>query len=166
MQEDEAPEKSAVSRLTMEIGTAVVLLIIGSVVAWDSYRIGATWGSDGPQSGYFPFYIGLLLSFSALAALVEAVRAKDGDSFVSVPRFKLVLAMLLPSIAYVFGVQWLGFYLASAAFIAVFMVWQGKFAAWKSAVTGIGVSAALFCIFEIWFKIPLKKGPLEAVLGI
>jgi putative tricarboxylic transport membrane protein len=163
---DEAPEKSAVGRTAVEVATAFVLLVIGLVVAWDSRRLGASWGSDGPQSGYFPFYIGVLLGLSAIGVLVEAIRAKDGKSFVSVPRLKLVLAMLLPSLAYVAGVQWLGFYVASAAFIAAFMMWQGKFAAWKSFATGIGICVALYCIFEVWFKIPLIKGPLEAALGV
>jgi len=30
----------------------------------------------------------------------------------------------------------------------------------------IGNSVAFFLIFEIWFKVPLPKGPLEALLGL
>ena len=33
--------------------------MVGAIVVVDSYRLGSKWGSDGPQSGYFPFYIGL-----------------------------------------------------------------------------------------------------------
>ena len=46
------------------------------VVVYDSYRLGAKWGSDGPQSGYFPFYIGLLICFSSLVT-VRAERCSD-----------------------------------------------------------------------------------------
>ena len=61
--------------------------------------------------------------------------------------------------------QMVGLYVASTVFIAAFMRWQGKFSWMKSAGTGLGVSVALFLMFEVWFKVPLLKGPLEAALG-
>jgi putative tricarboxylic transport membrane protein len=35
----------------------------------------------------------------------------------------------------------------------------------RSTVVGLGVSVGAFVMFEIWFKIPLPKGPLENLLG-
>ena len=52
---------------TVEVIVAAVLFGVGLVVIRDSQRLGAGWGSDGPQSGYFPYYIGLLICFSASA---------------------------------------------------------------------------------------------------
>jgi len=161
----EAPEQSAVSKRTLEIVTAIFFLVIGSVVMWDSLRSGAGWGNDGPQSGYFPFYVGLLMSVASAANLFLAVRSSNTESFVSRPQIKLVLAIFLPCLVYVTVMQWLGLYAASLIFIAVFMRWQGKFSLLSSAVTALMVVLVLFVMFEIWFKVPLIKGPIEAALG-
>lgn len=165
-QDDPTDEgSSAVSTRTLEIITAVFFLVLGVVVMWDSRRSGAGWGNDGPQSGYFPFYIGLLMTLATLANLISALRLKKSESFVSRPKLKLVMAIFLPCLVYLAVMQVLGLYVSSAAFIAVFMRWQGKFSIVKSVVTGLGTSGALFLMFEIWFKVPLLKGPLEAALG-
>ncbi len=161
----EAAEASAASKRTLEIITAIFFLIIGSVVMWDSSRIGAGWGADGPQSGYFPFYVGLLMNVASAVNLWLAFRSSKAESFVSRPAIKLVLAIFLPCLVYVAVMQWLGLYVASVIFIAVFMRWQGKFSLFKSALTSLIVVAVLFVMFEIWFKVPLIKGPLEAALG-
>lgn len=161
-----APEEaSAVSTRTLEIITAVFFLVLGVVVMWDSQRLGAGWGNDGPQSGYFPFYIGLLMTLATLANLVSALRAKTSASFVSRPKLKLVMAIFLPCLVYLAVMQMVGLYVSSALFIAVFMRWQGKFSLLRSVLTGLGTSVVLFLMFEIWFKVPLLKGPLEAALG-
>ena len=164
----EAPgvtEQSAVSTRTLEIVTSIFLITIGSLVMWDSSRIGAGWGAEGPQSGYFPFYVGLLMNIASAINLVLAIRSSKSESFVSRPAIKLVLAIFLPCLVYVAAMQWLGLYVASVVFIAVFMRWQGKFSIFKSVLTSVLVVVVLFVMFEIWFKVPLIKGPLEAALG-
>ena len=132
---------------------------------WDSQRIGAGWGSDGPESGYFPFYIGLLMSIATVGNLLIAIKIPKSSSFVSKPKLKLVLAIFLPCLVYLGVMQFVGLYVSSAIFIAVFMRWQGKFSLLKSILSGLGVSVTLFLMFEIWFKVPLLKGPLEAAFG-
>ena len=164
MQQD-TPEPSAASRRTLEIITAVIFLAIGSVVMWDSYRAGSGWGADGPQSGYFPFYVGFLMNIASAANLLLALKSEASKSFVSKPEIKLVMAIFLPCLVYVAVMQWLGLYVASIVFIAIFMRLQGGFSVVKSAVTSVCVVAVLFVMFEIWFKVPLIKGPLEAALG-
>ena len=161
----DAPEPSAASRRTLEIVTSIFFIAVGSLVMWDSSRIGAGWGADGPQSGYFPFYIGLLMNISSLINLVLAIRSGNAEAFVSRPALRLVLAIFLPCLVYVAAMQWLGLYVASLIFIAVFMRWQGKFSIFKSVLTSLLVVVVLFLMFEIWFKVPLIKGPLEAALG-
>lgn len=163
-QPSERPQIAA-TRRTMEIVTAIFFMLLGSVVMWDSWRSGAGWTEQGPQSGYFPFYIGLLMNIASMVNLLKALRANREIPFVSRTELRLVLAILLPSLVYVGVMQWLGLYVASAIFITVFMRWQGKFSLLKSGLTGVSVSVVLFAMFEIWFKVPLIKGPLEAALG-
>ena len=163
--QDPGRPQTAATRRTLEIITAIAFMLLGSVVMWDAQRIGAGWTDEGPQSGYFPFYIGLLMNGASLINLLKALRSNREIPFVSRTEIRLVLAIFLPSVVYVAAMQWVGLYVASAIFIAVFMRWQGKFSVLKSGLTGVIVSVILFGMFEIWFKVPLIKGPLEAALG-
>lgn len=167
MQDNHNKEGSSIGNKTMEIATALFILAFGAIVMWDSYRIGSGWGSDGPESGSFPFYVGLLIVISAIVTLVNALRsnAEEAGEFVGGEEFKLVLAVLIPSIIYIALISFIGIYISSIAFIAIFMVWQGKFSVVKSFAVAIPVNIFLFMMFEIWFQIPLPKGPVEAMFG-
>jgi len=151
-----------------EIALALFFLALGGIVIYDSARLGAKWADDGPQTGYFPFYIGVLIALASVANLVAAlaIRRENERSFVEVGQLKLVLAVLVPTAIYVALIGWLGIYVASAVFIAFFMRWLGKYPWWQAAAVSIGNSVVFFVIFEVWFKIPLPKGPLENLLGI
>ena len=166
--------EAGVSTRAMEIAVALALLVVGAIVVFDSYRLGSKWGSDGPQSGYFPFYIGLLLCVAsgvtlAQVAFTEWKRrerfrgaiAERESQFVAWGPLKLVLSVLLPAIVYVVGVQLIGIYIASAVYIALFMRWLGKYPWAKSVAVGVIVSASIFVLFEIWFKVPLFKGAYD-----
>jgi hypothetical protein len=148
---------------------AVVLMIIGGVVIYEARRLGAGWGSDGPEAGYFPFYIGLILSVSALGILFQATlsKHKDTDTFVDREQLQRVSSVFLPAMVYVLAITFLGIYVASAIYIALFMVILGKYKPVKSVLLGVAVNAFFFAMFEIWFKVPLYKGSLEplAFLG-
>ena len=154
-----------------EMVVAVMFLVFGAGVMWDSWRIGARWGDDGPQAGYFPFYIGLFIVVSAIVILVNAARMgpEGREAFVRSVQLKMVLTVLLPSIVYVALIDnpWypLGIYVPSALFIAAFMRFLGKYGWLKIALVSIGVMVAFFLMFEIWFQVPLPKGPLEAAFG-
>ena len=167
MQDNHNNEGGAISQKTAEIVTAIIITLFGAVVMWDSYRIGAGWGSDGPETGSFPFYVGLLIVISGIVTTVSAFRA-DGEKlgdFVEHEQLKLVMAVLIPSIIYVIAIGFIGIYVASAIFIVAFMMWQGKFGAVKSISVAVPVNVFLFFMFEVWFTIPLPKGPLETMFG-
>ena len=165
---EESQDKSAVSLRTMEIAVTIVFLVFGLVVSWDSYRLGAKWGSDGPQAGYFPFYIGLIIIVCSLITLGQAfvIAAAKNPPFVMRGQLKLVTLVMVPTLLYVALIQWLGIYVASTIYIALFMWWLGKYPWAKIVPVSVGVNVAFFLMFEIWFKVPLPKGPLEAALGL
>ena len=151
---------------------ALVFLVFGAGVMWDSWRIGARWAEDGPQAGYFPFYIGVFIVVSALVILYTALRMspeEGGAPFVEWGQLKMVLTIMIPSVIYVALIDnpWfsLGIYVPSALFIAAFMRILGKYAWLKTAAVSIGVVVAFFLMFEVWFQVPLPKGPLEAAFG-
>jgi hypothetical protein len=164
----EGEGRAALRQKSAEIVVALMFLALGAIAIYDSVRLGAKWGSDGPEAGYFPFYIGLIQCIAAGVVLVQALLMKPEANSVFVERgaLKLVLSVLIPSAVYVAAISWLGIYVASTLFIAFFMRWLGKYAWWKLTAVSIGVNVAFFLIFEIWFKVPLPKGPLESLLGL
>jgi len=160
--------RAALRTRSAELAMAAFFLAIGALVIYDSARLGIGWADDGPKAGYFPFYVGLLICIASLvnglrAALVPAAKNK---TFVEVGQLKLVLMVLVPTTIYVAAITWTGIYVASAVYIAFFMRWLGKYAWWKVAAVSVGTVVVFFLIFEIWFQVPLPKGPLENLLRL
>ncbi|MEN9944593.1 MAG: hypothetical protein RLY18_551 [Pseudomonadota bacterium] len=159
---------SVVSVRTMEIVTALMFIIVGVVVMVGSLKLGAKWGSDGPESGYFPFYLSLIILVCSSVTLIQSIRAKElsEESFVEKEPFRQVMAVLIPAALFVLGVQLIGIYVAGVIYITFFMVWLGKYAVWKALAVGLGVSIVLYMMFEYWFQIPLPHGSLFNPLAI
>jgi hypothetical protein len=155
-------------RGAVEIGASIALALVGTAAIWDSLRIGAGWGTDGPQSGYFPFWIGVVLVGACLANLVVVARQTGKAAaamFVTWPQLKLVASVFLPAVVYVAAIPPLGIYLASALLVVYFMTQLGEFT-WRSAVpAGVATAVVAFVTFEIWFLVGLPKGPVEEFLG-
>ena len=137
----------------------------GAVVVFGSRKLGAEWTSDGPGSGYFPFYIGLVMCISGAGIFYQALFSKTAklntDEFVDGEQLKRVLSVLLPAAVYVLAVQFIGLYVASAIYIALFMVILGKFSWIKSIGIALCVNVLFFLMFEVWFKVPLFKGTFD-----
>jgi hypothetical protein len=150
-----------ISTRMIERVVALVFLALGSLVVYDSLRLGIRWAADGPEAGYFPFYIGAIICVASLVTLAQAVfglAAKGGKVFVEWGPLRQVLSVLLPAGVYVLGVELIGIYVSAAAYIAIFMIWLGKYQWPKSILIGVAVSTVMFLMFEVWFQVPLYKG--------
>ena len=162
-QESGAEVRSGVATYVVEAIVATCIVILGAVVLQGSWALGSGWTSDGPGSGYFPFYIGIILCVSGAGTLYQALfgKEKNTEVFVDGEQLKRVLAVLIPAVVYVLAVQFIGLYVASAIYIALFMIILGKFSPIKSVITAFLVNALFFFMFEVWFKVPLFKGQFE-----
>ncbi len=164
-------KKSVVSTRTAELAMAGLFVAFGALVMWDSRRLGVSWGDDGPQAGYFPFYIGVFIVASSVAVIFRALNLgeKGRKAFVEWGQLRMVLLVMAPTVVYVSVIAnpWLslGIYVASALYIAFFMWYLGKYRWTKIAPVSLGVVVFFFLMFEIWFKVPLPKGPIEAAFG-
>jgi hypothetical protein len=163
---NEAGERDSpvvVNNNTMDAVVAAILFLIGAVVVVEARRLGSSWGTDGPGAGYFPFYIGLILCISAVGIFYQSIfsKNKDTDTFVNRLQLSRVWSVLWPAALYIVAIQFLGIYIASAVYIALFMVILGKYSPIKSSLLGIVIAAVFFMMFEVWFKVPLFKGSLN-----
>ena len=148
-----------------DLATAAVLIAGGMLVIWDSVRIGIGWGTDGPKSGFFPFWLGLVLIAACLVISTQAIRRADRTPFIRPGAMTPVLKVLLPATGFVLSMHWIGLYVATTLYMAVYMRWIGRFPWLSVAVVSVLVSAVTFFVFEIWFLVPMPKGPLETYFG-
>lgn len=163
---------SLVSTRCIELGLSLFTFAIGAVVMFGSLEQGIGWGDSGPEPGYFPFYIGLLLSLASLAnGVLTVARWKPLSlSFVSRDQFKQVLSVFIPIALFVCAMPFTGIYLASAVFIAWFM-WRDKVRAkpygkWMIGSVSGGAVLASYLIFALWFKVPLDAGPMGDLIAM
>ena len=161
------PSGSGLSHSHVDAIGGVVIFLIGVVMMVDNYKLGAGWATDGPQGGYFPFRVGAIICIAAAAVVVKALLGKNRNHaiFVSWTQLRLVLMVFVPTVLYVLATQFVGIYVASTIFIAAFMRVMDKRSWLKIALVSVGISVALFWLFEIQFGVPLPKGPLEHLLG-
>jgi MFS family permease len=147
----------------VEAAVALAILTLGAVVVYGSVKLGFRWQSDGPGAGYFPFYIGVILCICSFVNLYQAFRGKNRNTeiFVDSEQLKRILSVLIPAAIYVVGIQLFGVYVASAVYIAMFMVFLGKYSWVKSIIAAVAINTIFFLMFEVWFKVPLFKGTFE-----
>lgn len=153
--------RSIVSTRTMEIAIAAILLGFGATFLYSSYKLGFRWADDGPQSGFFPFYVSLIICVASGATLLQAILSKSAAgqaSFVERGQLKQVLKVLIPAGLFVLGIQLIGIYVASAIYIALFMNLLGDYPWKKSVPLAVAISVLFFFMFEVWFQVPLFKG--------
>lgn len=161
---------SLISTRKMEVISAVVLAALGLLVMWDSNRLGAGWSDQGPEAGFFPFYIGTFLFASSVGVIVYALFSNAGKAvgdkpFVMKSQMKSVLQVFIPTVVYVVLMQFIGIYVSLAIYIAAFMMINGGYKLTKALPFALIVPVVIFVMFEVWFLVPLPKGPIEAMLG-
>jgi putative tricarboxylic transport membrane protein len=151
------------SRRVVECLVAGLLCAIAVAGLWDSYRRGAGW-SSGPQSGFFPARIACILLVASGGVFVQGLRA-ESRVLVTWGQLKQVAIVLLPLTVYVFVISYVGIYLASTMFLGGFMIAFSTLRWWSILAAAVLIPLVTFWVFELQFKVPLPKGPLEAMLG-
>ncbi|MGC2085187.1 MAG: tripartite tricarboxylate transporter TctB family protein [Bradyrhizobium sp.] len=165
-----APEENSpavTTNRTVDVLASLALLALAIVLGTDNWRSGASWDSTGPQPGYFPFYLSVILGAASLYGIGAALlsRKEAGETFVTRAQLRRVMAVFVPTLLFCLATQFLGLYVASFLLIAGFMRWVGKIALWKSLLTAFLFSALMFVTFDIVFDVIMPKGPLEAAFG-
>jgi putative tricarboxylic transport membrane protein len=145
--------------------TAGLLALLGGIVVVDALRLGIGWGTDGPKSGFFPFWLATILIVTTCLILVQNVR-RSRRPFVTREQLGPVMTVLWPAMALVVATHVIGLYLASAVYMAAYMRAIGRHRWITTVALSIAVPVVAFAVFERWFLVPMPKGPLELWLGL
>jgi hypothetical protein len=155
-----------VTRFSAEIVTALVTLALGVTIVVGGREFGTGWSAGGPEPGTFPFYVGLLVTAASAGNIVVAWRRRRaGRLFVTARQLRLIAAFGVPILGFVALALALGFYVATEIYLALVMRVQGGFRWLACVAVAAGTSLFFFAVLEVWFKVPLLKGPLEALFG-
>jgi hypothetical protein len=150
---------------TADLITVAVLMSLGGVVVSDALRLGIGWGTDGPKSGFLPFWLATITIAASLAILVQTLRRPDGKVFIRREALGPVLKVLSPAVLMVILVHFVGLYVSAALYMGLYMRWIGRHQWGVVVVLSIAIPTIAFWVFENWFLVPMPKGPLEAWLG-
>jgi putative tricarboxylic transport membrane protein len=163
----EADSPAVTNVRVVDIVVSLLLIALAATLGYDNMRTGIAWDSTGPQSGYFPFYLSVILAGASLYGLAVALLSRNeaAESFVTRAQLRRVMAVFIPTLVFCFATQFLGLYVASFLLIAAFMRMVGRIALWKSLLTAFVFTAAMFITFDIAFDVIMPKGPLEAAFG-
>jgi putative tricarboxylic transport membrane protein len=148
-----------------DLTTALILFGLAGIVLVDALRLGIGWSTDGPRSGFFPFWLAVVAMAACVAIAAQAARRRNRDAFVTREQARPVLKVIVPAAGLVIVMQVVGLYVASALYIGLYMRWIGRHAWWLVIVLGVAIPVVTFVIFERWFLVPMPKGPLEDWLG-
>ncbi len=162
------PDSPAVtSTVSVELVVYILLLALAIVLGLDNRRTGIAWDSTGPEAGYFPFYLSVILGGASLYGLGTTVLARGAasETFVTRAQLRRVLLVFVPTLLFCLATQYLGLYVVSFLLIAAFMRLVGQIALWKSLLTAVLFTAVMFVTFDIAFDVIMPKGPLEAAFG-
>jgi putative tricarboxylic transport membrane protein len=165
-----APEidsPAVASTRVVDVVVSLLLVVLAMTLGYDNWRTGIAWDSTGPEAGYFPFYLAVILAGASLYGVAAALRSgkEEGETFVTRAQLWRVMAVFVPTLLFCLATQFLGLYVASFLLIAAFMRMVGKIALWKSLLTAFIFTAAMFVTFDIAFDVIMPKGPLEAAFG-
>src|SRR5215831_7097906 len=101
-----ADSPGVTSNRTVDVVVSVLLLALAVTLGYDNWRTGIGWDSTGPQPGYFPFYLSVILAgacvYGIVKQLIERKRgnATESPAFVEREQLGRVLQVFVPTLAF------------------------------------------------------------------
>ena len=161
-----APESAGPLHRHVEMGTAAFMALLGAITIIGSLKVGIGWAAEGPQSGFFPFWIGVLIVAASVFNLLRAYADAGRKPFAEWGQIGQVCKVVWPTAIYVAAVPWVGIYVASAVLVGGFMRWLGRYGWPLTLGISVGLQIVTYITFEKWFLVSLPKGPIEDLLGL
>jgi hypothetical protein len=145
-----------------EIWVSLAFMLLGILVIADSIRLGFMWGMSGPESGFFPFYLGVGVVISSVIVFYNnfTLYRKEGAGKPLMPpgALKPILWVVIPSTAMVLITELVGLHIAAALYLVFYMRVVGKIGWVTTLLVSIISPLTLYITFDMLFLIPLPQG--------
>jgi hypothetical protein len=145
---------------TVEIVVCLLLLALSVLVVMEGLRLGAGWNERGPQSGFFPFTLAVILIIGLVAVVIDSWRERDTRPFFEAPEEWIdLLKVGVPSGLAIALTPSLGLYITSGLYVFAFMAWYGRYA-WRWALLGgVLTPLVLYLLLRYGFNIGMPMSP-------
>ena len=148
-------------RTADRIGAAVLLVLAVAYTATAAARY-TYWAATGPGSGFFPFWLGLVLAVLSTLMLVSAVRRSDaGQAWLPMGHGAArLVVIIIATAAFIALLPLLGMVLGTALFLTVLLrMLEGH--SWRATLgVAVGAPVANWALFVLWLKVPFPVGVL------
>ncbi len=145
-----------------DVVVALLFLTLGIVMIVDSVRLGFKWGMSGPESGFFPFYLGIGLIICSLLVVRNVARAIKQDAVGKrlMPEGALtpILWVLIPATVMIVITEFVGLHVAAALYLLFYMRAVGKIGWVTTLLVSFLVPLSLYIAFDKLFLVPLPQG--------
>jgi putative tricarboxylic transport membrane protein len=146
-----------------EVLAALALTLVAGLLVREARRLPIAWTSTGPGAGFFPFYLAVGVMVCAAVLVVKTLRgnpAKSSAPFIPEGAWKRLLIVILPIVAMLGLMDYLGIYIGGALYLGGYMWLVGRHR-WSAIIpVSVLVPLALFFIFERWFLLPMPGGAI------
>lgn len=133
-----------------------LMLLLAAVYSWTARGFDPGFMADPLGPSTFPYLLGGVLAVTALYLLVRP----DAPAHWPAPRQLLQMGLIVVVLlAYAGLLEWLGFILATVVTVTV-LGWRLGASLKIAALTGIGVSLAVYGLFDVLLELPLPAGLL------
>lgn len=146
----------------VELGIAICLLLLSALLVWESLRLGPGWGPSGPEPGFFPFSLTILMILGVLGVLYINVHRQPNQEpfFKASEEVEDLLKVGVPIAIAVFAIRWLGIYVTAGLYLALFMAWYGKFRWYQALAGGIILPVVMWLVLREGFNIAMPMSAL------
>ncbi len=140
-------------------GEVILALLFAALgILWIATAFGMPfWQGFAPQSGFVPFWYGVILVGLSAAIVVNLVRQTEAAAEPPIGKPLIVLAALAGAIL---GLEVAGF--GPAVFLLLLFLFAvvERLPVVRSGAVAAATTAVLLLIFKAWLRIPLPTGPL------
>lgn len=139
-------------------GEVILALLFAALgVLWMVTSFGMPfWQGFAPQSGFVPFWYGVILTALAAACLVNALRRTEDEK----PPIGKPLVVLGALAAGILGLELIGFGPAIFLLLLVLFAAVERLPLLRSALVAAVATAVLIVLFRVWLGVQLPIGPL------
>lgn len=159
------PDKSPIwPKLTykwVDCGATAALFVLGLFVLWESISLGPGWSPSGPEPGLWPTALTTLYLIGTVVVMIFVFVRPDERPFFEVRQeVKDLVAVGTPVVVSIVLIYWLGIFLTSALYLAVFMFWYGQFRWYTSLGGGIFLGVFMWYLLREGFNISMPMSVL------
>jgi len=140
--------------------TGVVLLVLAGYVIYEAWLMPPS-GTFGPGSGFFPFWLGIILTGLSLILIVGAVvRPKDPNVVAPFPTRQALFAVtkvLGGLVIFTVVMETIGFISNTFIFVTYLMKVVQRERWWVTLLIAVGTTACLYIVFQVLLGITLPR---------